>query len=297
MERDHRGSYRDSGDALTRCADLVEPGFGGQHGSVERLRPRWIRPALMTGHLGTVRHNGADDQQQTTTDPVAAGRELDAVIFDLGGVMTEPLFRHRTDVPPEYFGLVAFFLNEFRDHYHLPTGAHDLHLLEIGKIGDDEFFDRMCVRYVEAGNDPVDPRAAQQVIFGRGMVACGAMADAVRQIRDAGYKTALLTNISREGEAICRNLFPVDELFDVVVDSSKVGPAQARSGDLPADLRRGSVSRPSGASSSTTCSATSRRQRALGMQTIQCLDPVAVADEVVRRLLGHPAAAEAEAGA
>jgi len=36
---------------------------------------------------------------------------------------------------------------------------------------------------------------------------------------------------------------------------------------------------------------------ALGMQTIQCLDPVAVADEVVRRLLGHPAAAEAGAGA
>jgi putative hydrolase of the HAD superfamily len=36
---------------------------------------------------------------------------------------------------------------------------------------------------------------------------------------------------------------------------------------------------------------------ALGMQTIQCLDPVAVADEVVQRLLGHPAAAEAGAGA
>jgi putative hydrolase of the HAD superfamily len=36
---------------------------------------------------------------------------------------------------------------------------------------------------------------------------------------------------------------------------------------------------------------------ALGMQTIQCLDPVAVADEVVRRLLRHPAAAEAGAGA
>jgi FMN phosphatase YigB (HAD superfamily) len=36
---------------------------------------------------------------------------------------------------------------------------------------------------------------------------------------------------------------------------------------------------------------------ALGMQTIQCLDPVAAADEVVQRVLGHPAAAEAGAGA
>ena len=33
------------------------------------------------------------------------------------------------------------------------------------------------------------------------------------------------------------------------------------------------------------------------MQTIQCLDPVEVAGEVVQRLLGHPAAAEAGAGA
>ena len=154
----------------------------------------------------------------------------------------------------------------------------------------------MCVRYAEAGNDPVDPRAAQQVIFGRGMVACGAMADAVRQIRDAGYRTALLTNISREGEAIFRNLFPVDELFDVVIDSSKVG---MRKPD-PAIYQltcSGSVWPPSAACSSTICSATSRRPSALGMQTIQCFDPVEAADEVVQRVLGHPAAAEAEAGA
>src|ERR1700693_6240332 len=146
---------------------------------------------------------------QTTSERVAAAREFVAVIFDLGGVMTEPLFHHRTDVPPEYFSLIAFFLGEFRDHYHLTTGAHDLHLLEMGKISGDEFFDRMTARCVAAGNEPVDPREAQQAVFGRGMVACGAMADAVRQIRDAGYRTALLTNISREGEAILSKLFPV----------------------------------------------------------------------------------------
>src|ERR1700683_2005031 len=70
------------------------------------------------------------------------------------------------------------------------------------------------------------PREAQKFVFGGGMVACGAMVDAVRQIRDAGFKTALLTNISREGEAIFTKLFPVEELFDVVVDSSKVGMRQ-----------------------------------------------------------------------
>jgi putative hydrolase of the HAD superfamily len=235
-------------------------------------------------------------EEQTTTHAATSDRAIDGVIFDLGGVMTEPLFRHRDDVPPEYLGLVAFFLTEFRDHYHLTTGAHDLHLLETGKIGDDEFFERMCARYAAAGNEPVDPKAAQKVIFGRGMVASAAMADAVRQIRDAGYKTALLTNISREGEALFRDLFPVDELFDVVVDSSKVG---LRKPDP--EIYRLTCSRLGVAPErclfidDLLCNV--EAADALGMQTIQCLDPVAAADEVVQRLLGHPAAVEAEAGA
>jgi putative hydrolase of the HAD superfamily len=235
-------------------------------------------------------------QQQAAAEPVTADRMVDAVIFDLGGVMTEPPFNHRTDVPPEYFSVIAFFLGEFRDHYHLTTGVHDLHLLEMGKISDEEFFDRMMARYAEAGNDPVDPREAQQVVFGRGMVACGAMADAVRQIRAAGYKTALLTNISREGEAIFTKLFPVDELFDVIVDSSKVGMRKP-----DPEIYRLTCSRLGVAPErclfidDLLCNV--EAADGLGMQTIQCLDPVAVADEVVQRLLGHPAAAEAGAGA
>src|SRR5579862_7419287 len=210
---------------------------------------------------------------QATAEPVTIAREFDAVIFDLGGVMTEPLFHHRTDVPPEYFSLIAFFLGEFRDHYHLTTGVHDLHLLEMGKISDDEFFDRMTARYVAAGNDPVDPREAQQVVFGRGMVASAAMADAVRQIRDAGYKTALLTNISREGEAIFRNLFPVDELFDVIVDSSKVGLRKPDPAIYQLTCERLGVT-PERCLFIDDLLCNVEAASALGMQTIQCFEPV-----------------------
>jgi len=235
-------------------------------------------------------------QQQATSEPVTATREFDGVIFDLGGVMTEPLFHHRTDVPPEFFSVIAFFLGEFRDHYHLTTGVHDLHLLELGRISEDEFFDRMIARYNEAGSEPVDAREAQQVIFGRGMVACGAMADAVRQIRDAGYRTALLTNISRQGEEIFTKLFAVDELFDIVVDSSKVGMRKPDPEIYRLTCTRlGVVPERCLFIDDLLCNV--EAADALGMQTIQCLDPVAVADEVVRRLLGHPAAAEAGAEA
>jgi putative hydrolase of the HAD superfamily len=235
-------------------------------------------------------------QQQATAQAVTTSREFDAVIFDLGGVMTEPLFHHRTDVPPDYFTVIAFFLGEFRDHYHLTTGVHDLHLLEMGKISDDEFFDRMIARYVEAGNEPVDPREAQKVIFGRGMVACGAMIDAVRQVRAAGYRTALLTNISSEGEAIFTKLFPVNELFDVVVDSSKVGMRKPDPAIYELTCARLGVA-PDRCLFIDDLLCNVEAADALGMQTIQCLDPVAVAGEVVERLLGHPAAAEAGAGA
>ena len=239
---------------------------------------------------------GTMTQQQATTKPATTSREFDAVIFDLGGVMTEPLFHHRTDVPPEYFTVIAFFLGEFRDHYHLTTGVHDLHLLEMGKISDAEFFDRMIARYIEAGNDPIDPREAQQVIFGRGMVACGAMIDAVRQIRDAGYRTALLTNISSEGEAIFTKLFPVDELFDVVVDSSRVGMRKPDPAIYQLTCARLGVA-PDRCLFIDDLLCNVEAADALGMQTIQCLDPVAAADQVVQRVLGHPAAAEAGAGA
>jgi putative hydrolase of the HAD superfamily len=47
--------------------------------------------------------------------------------------------------------------------------------------------------------------------------------DRVRTLRTEGYRLGLITNNVREGSAMWRSLVPVDELFDVVVDSSEVG--------------------------------------------------------------------------
>jgi putative hydrolase of the HAD superfamily len=223
-----------------------------------------------------------------------AERRFDAAIFDLGGVMTEPLFRNRGDIDPQYMNLIAFFLNDFRDHYHLPTGAHDLHQLETGKISDDEFFNRMCKRYEAAGNEPVDARVAQKVVFGRGLVASSAMIDAVRQVKGAGYRTAMLTNISREGEALWQGLIPVEDLFDVVIDSSKVGLRKPDPAIYRLTCERLGVA-PDRCIFIDDLACNVEAAAALGMHTIQCLDPNAVADEVVQLLLGHPATTEVEA--
>ncbi|MGH7685396.1 MAG: HAD family hydrolase [Candidatus Dormibacteria bacterium] len=219
----------------------------------------------------------------------AERRQFDAAIFDLGGVMTEPLFRNRHDIDAEYTDLVAFFLNDFRDTYHLPTGVHDLHLLETGRISDDEFFDRMCVRYADAGNEPIDPRVAQKVIFGRGMVASSSMADAVRQVKGAGYRTALLTNISRGGESLVRDIITSDALFDVIVDSSRVGLRKPDHRIYRLTCERLGVE-PERCMFVDDLECNVSAAAELGMTGIHCLDPVDAADEVVRLLLGHQVA-------
>jgi epoxide hydrolase-like predicted phosphatase len=45
----------------------------------------------------------------------------------------------------------------------------------------------------------------------------------VRDIRGGGRSTALLTNNAAELRDLWRPLLPLDELFDVVIDSSEVG--------------------------------------------------------------------------
>jgi putative hydrolase of the HAD superfamily len=120
------------------------------------------------------------------------------------------------------------------------------------------------------------------------------MADAVRQVRAAGYRTALLTNISRDGDSMWRSLFPVDDLFDVVVDSSRVGMRKPdpRIFELTCE-RLGVAPQRCLFVDDLACNVDAAAE--LGMHVIQCLDPVSVADDVVRLLLGHPAAEEVAA--
>ena len=222
-----------------------------------------------------------------------SGSQLRGAIFDLGGVLTEPLGRHREAITdPVELDLLRFFLAEFRDVYHLPTGAHDLHLLETGAISDAEFFERMTARYIAAGGHPhVDARLAEHVVFGAGMVACAAMIDAVRQVRAGGYRTALLTNISNSGEAIWRSLMPVDELFDTVVDSSKEGLRKPDEAIFRLTCRRLGL-QPSECLFVDDLRCNVDAAAELGMATIHCHDPVVIADHVVRILLGRGAAEE-----
>jgi putative hydrolase of the HAD superfamily len=219
---------------------------------------------------------------------------LRGAIFDYGGVMTESLFVRRRHADPEIVALLAFFINDVREVYHLPTSsAHDLHMLETGRLSEKEFFTRLCERSAAAGNPPVDPDYARRAIFVERAEASAAMADTVRQLRAAGYRTALLTNNAREWEPMWRSLIPVDELFDVVVDSSVVGlrkpdPAIYR---LTCE-RLGLAPEECIFVDDLVCNVDAAA--ALGMDVVHCMNPTEAADVVAQRLLGRSAAAEPE---
>ncbi|GAC1342907.1 MAG: hypothetical protein NVSMB29_15080 [Candidatus Dormibacteria bacterium] len=223
-----------------------------------------------------------------TTTP----RRLRGAIFDFGGVMTQPIFRLNGDEDPVLLGLVGHFIREAEAVYGKTDVSHDLHLLEVGRLSEPDFFARLCERFAEAGGPRVDPVEAQRMIFGRPMVACAEMVDAVARVRAAGYRTAMLTNVARGSAHLWESLIDVEELFDVLVDSSVVGlrkpdPAIFRLTcerlELPPEDCLFVDDIPSNVAGAAQ----------LGIEAILCRNPTEVAEEVILRLLGDPVSAEA----
>ena len=55
------------------------------------------------------------------------------------------------------------------------------------------------------------------------MVPHDAIVQRARALRDEGYRVAILTNNAKEAGDHWRAILPIDEMFDLVVDSSEVG--------------------------------------------------------------------------
>ena len=152
--------------------------------------------------------------------PDGAGRSAyDAVVFDFGGVYTpspfdamrvlgESLGIHQDQAMLYVFG-----------SYERDTD-HPWHQAERGEIelsvareeiqalarADGHVFDLYEV-FATLGGTTIRPD----------------MVERTRQLRLAGYATALITNNVAEFRDFWRPMLPLDELFDVVIDSSEVG--------------------------------------------------------------------------
>jgi putative hydrolase of the HAD superfamily len=145
---------------------------------------------------------------------------FDAVLFDFGGVFTQSPFEvvrlHGAEVgdDPEVVLEVLF------GAYDRDTD-HPWHRLERGEVTLDDALAEIRALAGEAGLT-VDPFAAFAK-FGTGGSMADAMVERTRTLRADGLRTALITNNVKEFGDGWRSLVPVDELFEVVIDSSHAG--------------------------------------------------------------------------
>jgi putative hydrolase of the HAD superfamily len=144
-----------------------------------------------------------------------------AVISDFGGVLTTPLlgsfaaFQNETGIPSVALGQAMQRIAE-RD------GVHPLFELEKGRVTEADFLaDLTDALEPELGHRPEMHRFRE--IYFEALDPNEPMIELMRSLRDRGFRMALLTNNVREWEPLWRSMMPVDEVFELVVDSAYVG--------------------------------------------------------------------------
>jgi putative hydrolase of the HAD superfamily len=147
---------------------------------------------------------------------------IEAVVSDFGGVLTMPLMtafnrvQDEIDLPIEAYG-PAFQYSLEHD------GVHPLFALERGEITEAEFLTRL-----ERGFEAALGRHVALHGFGaRLMEALGPNPELFEHFgrlkRERGLRFALCTNNVREWEPLWRAKLPIDDVFEVIVDSAFVG--------------------------------------------------------------------------
>jgi putative hydrolase of the HAD superfamily len=144
--------------------------------------------------------------------PDSATTPIDAVLFDFSGVLT-------TSPWPAISASARGDLELLVGPYHEDTD-HPWHRLERGEITLDEWLTAVQAAAAAAGTE-LDLTPLQSLLST--LAVHDDVVDHVAALRADGYRTALVTNNVREGSATWRAMIAVDELFDVVVDSSAVG--------------------------------------------------------------------------
>ena len=146
---------------------------------------------------------------------------IEAVISDFGGVLTSPLsdsfaaFAQATGISlPQLGDAIAGVAKTL--------GANPLFELETGRLSESDFLGSIAGQLTEQLRRPVTLDGFGERYFAN-LEPNSEMIAFMRDLRRRGYRLAICTNNVREWEPLWRSMLPVDELFEVVVDSAFVG--------------------------------------------------------------------------
>jgi putative hydrolase of the HAD superfamily len=146
---------------------------------------------------------------------------IEVVVSDFGGVLTTPLIhtfaaiQEEDELDPGALGGALRRIAE-RD------GRHPLYELECGRMTERDFLSALAAQLREDLGREVEMHSFSERYFAH-LEPNDAMIAFLGELRGRGYRLAMLTNNVREWEPRWRAMLPVDELFEVVVDSAFVG--------------------------------------------------------------------------
>jgi len=147
---------------------------------------------------------------------------VEAVISDFGGVLTSPLlgsfqaFSESSGVSLEQLGQAMVAVAAARG------GVNPLFDLETGRLSESDFLAALGGQLTERLGRTIDLGDFGERYFAH-LDPNERLIGYMRELRGRGYKLAICTNNVREWEHRWRAMLPVDEIFDVVVDSAYVG--------------------------------------------------------------------------
>jgi putative hydrolase of the HAD superfamily len=146
---------------------------------------------------------------------------IEAIISDFGGVLTSPLlnsfaaFQDSSGISLEELGLAMAAVAKLH-------GANPLFELETGRLSEAAFLSSLAAQLTEQLGRSVELHGFGERYFEH-LHPNDRLIEYMRELRKRGYKMAICTNNVREWEPLWRAKLPVDEIFDVVVDSAFVG--------------------------------------------------------------------------
>jgi putative hydrolase of the HAD superfamily len=147
---------------------------------------------------------------------------IEAVVSDFGGVLTTPLMQAFAALQDAKGIPLAQFGAGMARAAELAGGAQPLFELEKGTISERQFVAQLSAGLGDVLGRPVDLDGFGDTFFAA-LHPNEELFAFMRELHGRGYRMAILTNNVREWEQLWRAMLPIDEIFELVVDSAFVG--------------------------------------------------------------------------
>jgi putative hydrolase of the HAD superfamily len=154
--------------------------------------------------------------------PVAEGAKIEAVVSDFGGVLTTPLMNSFLALQDAHGVAAEDFGKAMQAAAAAGDGENPLFKLERGDVKEAEFLE-----ILRDGLEPLMGHRPELLrfreVFFEALDPNEPMIELMRECKAGGHRMALLTNNVQEWEPLWRTMLPVDEIFELVIDSGFVG--------------------------------------------------------------------------